>query len=377
MWNAHEVSNRMSDFRPTIAEERWRVLAQRYPSLQSLARDAAQAGPWKYATLLTRCLFFVLGLFAASLAYGVIRLLGFPVAGLVTGLVLIGVAEWLIRTRHLFASGIEESLWSVGAAMLAYELFRQLLSGSDATGVLLMATALALAGWRLLNPLLTTVAAVLVSLWLAILVGRGWSLAHFEDAGYACFAIGFIALAAGAWRFQRPSYDYMVDGLVVVMPAIGYVWLTVNRNGPLTLQTLGEGDLPPLLPLLLVVAFGCIALLTGLRRRTHAPLIALLACVPMLAYELRALTGLALQWRLILWGSIGLLVAIVLERALRGARAGITSLHLEESGTALELAQLGSAAIATPSIGASGAAPAPDVEGQGGGFGGGGASGRY
>jgi hypothetical protein len=369
----------MSDFRPTSVEERWRVLAERYPSLRPLALDAAEAGDWKYATLLTRCVFFVLGLFAASLGYGVFLLIGVPVTGIVTGAVLIAVAEALIGQRRMFASGIEESLWASGAAMIAFDLFRNLMLDADAIGALMMACALALAGWRLLNPLFTTVAAILASLSLAILVGRGWNLAHVENAGYACFGLGLIALAAGAWRFQRPSYDRMLDWLVAAMPVIGYFWLSVNRNVPLTLQMLRDGDLLALLPLLLVVAFALASLLAGLRRRTHAPLIALLACIPLLAYELRALTGLALQWRLIAWGGVGLLVAIGIERMLRAAREGITSRNVEESNGALDLAQLASTAMATPSGGAAGAgpAPAPGVEGQGGSFGGGGASGRY
>ena len=268
------------------------MLAERYPSLRPLARNAPEAGDWKYATLLSRCLFFVLGLFTASLGYGVFVLIGVPVTGIVTGAVLIVVAEALIGQRRMFASGIEESLWASGAAMIVFDLFRHLMLEGDAIGALLLAGALALAGWRLLNPLFTTVAAILVSLSVAILVGRGWSLAHVENAGYACLALGFVALAAGAWRFQRPSYDRMLDWLVVAMPVIGYFWLAVNRNVPLTMQTLRAGDLLALLPLLLTAAFALAALLAGLRRRTHAPLIALLACIPLLAYELRALTGL-------------------------------------------------------------------------------------
>jgi len=369
----------MSAFRPTAAEERWRVLAERYPSLRPLARGAAEAGPWKYATLLSRCLFFVLGLSAAGLGFGVIDLFGFPAAGVVTGLVLLGIAETLIRRRHLFASGIEESLWAAGAAMIAFELFKQFGPARDSTGLLLMASVLALAGWRLLNPLLTTVAAVLASGSLALARARGGLFEHVAGAGYACFALGFVALAAGAGRFQRPSHDRMLDWLVVTMPVIGYLWLTPDRHGPLTLQALGDGALLPLLSLLLVTTFGLAALVTGLRRRTHAPLIAVLACVPLLAWELRALSGLALQWWLILWGGLGLLVAIGVERALRGSRGGITSRNVEEPNAALELARLGSAALATPPTGAAaaGAAPAPGVEGQGGRFGGGGASGRF
>jgi hypothetical protein len=199
-----------------------------------------------------------------------------------------------------------------------------------------------------------------------------------EGAGQACFALAFIVLAAGARRFERPSHDRMLDWLVVVMPVVGFFWLTLNRTGPLTLQGLRNGALPAFLPLLLVSTFGLAALATGLRRRTHAPLYAALAAVPLLAWELRAVTGLAPHWRLILWGGLGLAVAIGLERALRHARDGLTSRDPGEPDAALELAQLGSAALAAPPAGTASPAPSsPAVEGQGGGFAGGGASGRY
>jgi hypothetical protein len=261
--------------------------------------------------------------------------------------------------------------------MTAFELFELWRPVSDAAGLLLVATALALAGWRLLNPLLTTVAAVLASGSLALALARGM-FEGVEGAGQTCFALAFIVLAAGARRFERPSHDRMLDWLVVVMPVVGFFWLSLNRTGPLTLQVLRDGALPAFLPLLLVSTFGLAALATGLRRRTHAPLFAALAAVPLLAWELRAVTGLAPHWRLILWGGLGLAVAIGLERALRHARDDLTSRDLGEPDAALELAQLGSAALATPPGGTAGTGPSsPAVEGQGGGFAGGGASGRY
>lgn len=366
----------MSAARPTPAEERWHALAERYPSLAARVLQAGGAGPWKYATLLSRCLFFVLGLFAAGLGYGVIDLVGIPATGLVTGLVLIGIAEGLIRRRRIFASGIEEALWSSGAAMIAIDLLETWRPVGDAAGLLLVASALALAGWRLLNPLLSTVAAVLASGSLALALARGM-FENVEGAGQVCYAAAFLALAAGARRFERPSHDRMLDWLVVAMPVVGYAWLTLNRNLPITVQGLREGSLLLLLPLLLVVAFGLAALATGLRRRTHAPLFAVLASVPVLAWELRAMTGLAPHWRLILWGGLGLGVSVGLVRALRAARHGITSREVGEPDAALELAQLGSAALTTPATGSGSPGPSPTVEGQGGSFAGGGASGRY
>src|SRR5256885_6949035 len=36
--------------------------------------------------------------------------------------------------------------------------------------------------------------------------------------GLLCYGVGLAALAAGAYRFRRPSHDLVLDFLVVVMP---------------------------------------------------------------------------------------------------------------------------------------------------------------
>jgi len=369
----------VSGARPTPAEERWQVLGERHPAVRTLARAAPEAGPWRRATLLTRCLLFVFGVFVVGLSYGVIRLFAVPLPGIVTGCVLVGIAEALIRRRHLFASGIEEALWGCGAAMIGFECFELLLRGGDVAALSWMALIAAIAGWRLLNPLFTTLAALLASAALALSTGGGGLASDTTCAGLACFLLGGVALVAGSTRFERPSHDRMLDWLVVTLPLAGYFWLRWNRNALPTLQSLRDLDLVVLAPLALVLAYGFATLLTGLRRRTHAPLLAMLVCLPLLAFELREVTGLALHWRLILWGGVGLLLAIVVERALREPRDGLSSREAGSPGAALELAQLGGTALTgAHAAGASGgASPAPRVEGQGGSFGGGGASGRF
>jgi len=97
-------------------------------------------------------------------------------------------------------------------------------------------------------------------------------------------------------------------------------------------------------------------------------------CIACLAIELRKLTGLALQARLILWGCIALVAAVLLERYLRRPRAGITSQKLGDSEGALSLLEIAGAATLTPPVLA---APADGVAPGEGRFGGGGASGSY
>jgi hypothetical protein len=369
----------MSNFVPTAADERWRVLAERYPSLQSLVRTDQHATNWKYASLLTRCLFFVLGLFVAGLVYSVFNLIGLPAPGFIAAAILIGAAEWLIQRKHLFASGIEESLWVAGLMMLVFELLSVGAYSNATLGFSLAAVALGLAGWRLLNPLFTTLAVAAASAALAFGSSHNWNFQLAPSAGYYCFALGLLALAAGSYTFARPSHDRMLDWLVVAMPLFGFFWLLWQRTAPLTLALLPQASLAMLLPVLLVFGYGCAAILVGLQRRQHAPLIAALVCIVLLAYELRALTGLALQWRLIMWGLLGLVTALLVERLLRTPRRGITSQDIEEPNPALQLAQLGSTTLATATANdaAAGTAPEKGVDGQGGGFGGGGASGRF
>jgi hypothetical protein len=370
----------MSTARPSAQEERWRVLASRYETLRVLAHTHGEAGSWKYATLLSRCLFFVLGLFAAGLTYSMMYLMsGLSSAGFIAGCTLLVVAEALINAKRMFASGIEESLWVAGILMLVFAIFQLFPGNNELLAIWLVAAALALAGWRLLNPLLTTAAALVASAAIAFTNSQGWQFQNMEIAGYICFAVAFLALAAGSFKFKRPSHDRMLDWLVVALPAAGYFWQLVDRPFQLTLDSLSDPWLALLLPFLLVIFYGIAALTTGLQRRTHAPLIAALVCVLLLAYELRSLTGLALQWRLIIWGTVGLIAARVIERALRTPRNGITSQDIEDRNAALDLAQVGGSIIATHNSTATAAdtPPAESVAGQGGEFGGGGASGRF
>ena len=366
----------MSAAVPTASEERWLALAARYRALRAAALQPALAGRWKCATPLTRCLFFALGIVAAVMSYAVANLLNLPAWEVLCGLALIAAAEWLIATRHLFASGIEEALWSAGAVGIAFKLW-DVLPGlhNNTSGLLLVAAALLIAGFRLLNPLLTTAGAIMVSIALTLRTGWLWTSNSNLTATAFCFSIGFLALSLGARHYARPAHDRMLDWLVVTMPAVGYLWTLWNRSSSFKFEMLREPHFATLLPLLLPLTLGALALATGLRRRTHAPLISALLCVVCLAVELRAVTGMSLQWRLIVWGTVGLFAAIAVEHWLRTPRNGITSQDVEDSSDALNLIPLAGAAAMTPP--AAGPAVQPGVQGQGGGFSGGGASGKF
>jgi hypothetical protein len=280
------------------------------------------------------------------------------------GIACIAAAEWLILGRRHFWSGIEEALEVAGLTLLAVECWRHA-DWLHSAGAWFVGTALAIAGVRLLNPLFTTLAALALVLALD---------APPLASGLVCYGVGFAALLAGAYSFRRPSHDRMLDALVVVMPVAGYVWSAEREQHWSTFDYL-HGDISAWIVPLCSLAFGVIALITGLRRRARPPLISFMLCVACTAYELRNLTGLSLETRLIVWGSILLLVSVTVDRQLRIGRAGITSRPLREDEDSAGFLAIAGSAVLTPQT-----APqkvAAPFEGGGGGFAGGGASGKY
>jgi hypothetical protein len=349
---------------PTPSEERWLALARRLHLSPQTAPFAGRAGGWRTANLWSRCAFFVLGLVAAVMISIIGSHLWSGAETLVAGLASVAVAEWLILGRRHFGSGLEEALDVVGLAMLAYECWSRV-STSEPIGVAFFGIALLIAGFRLLSPVFTTLSALAFALALD---------APPLGAGLTCYAIGLIALVAGGYRFRRPSHDLMLDYLVIVMPVAGYLW-SVSRSGLSMATDYRHAALSawvvPLCPLL----FAGIAVTVGLRRRAHSPVIAFMLCVACVAYELRRLTGLALEVRLIVWGCALLVASTILDRYLRVPHRGITSKSLREADHSIGvLGMVGSAVLTPHSEPMKGT---PSFEGGGGRFGGGGAGGQY
>ncbi len=348
--------------RPAPSDERWLALARRLRRSPQAEPFAEHTGGWRTAALWSRCAFFVLGLVAA-LMIGIIGSHLWPGAGtIVVGLSCLAVAEWLILGRRYFGSGIEEALEAAGLAALGYECSSRL-SHSEHLGAAFLGTAFAIAGFRLLSPVFTTLSALAFVLAVDL---------PPQGSGLACYAIGLAALIAGSYRFRRPSHDLMLDYLVIVMPVAGYIWLASGKGLMLATDYRHAGLSQWLVPAC-SLTFAVIALASGLRRRTHAPVIASMLCVACFAYELRNLTGLSLEARLIVWGCVLLLAAMTLERYLRVPRGGLTSRPLREHDAA-GIFDMAGGVILTP---ASPEGAVPSLEGGGGRFGGGGASAGY
>jgi hypothetical protein len=348
----------MTDLRPTPEQERWMEVASRLGADRSGSWPAQRTQGWVQPKTITRCALFVLGIVAAALTAAVFGFTHIPGSRWVAGLVLVAAAEGLVMRRRLFGAGIEEALELCGLLIL---VFQTQSLGSDPFGVrmsLLAAAALAIAGFRFLNPLFITLAVAALSFtiahWLAAVI-----------AGTFCFAAAALALAAGGIEFRRPSYDRMLDWLAVIMPLFGYLWLAEGFAAHVH---------PAHASVWLLAPFGAVALIVGIRRHTHAPLIAFMVCTACMAYELRNVTGLSAEARLILWGGAAFLLTLGVGRYLRTPRSGVSSNREAQDDELSDLLQLAGAGALAPQT-----APQPlaAFKGGGGTGGGGGASGTY
>jgi hypothetical protein len=150
------------------------------------------------------------------------------------------------------------------------------------------------------------------------------------------------------------------------MPLAAYLWY--EGSGPSRL-TIGR-----LLICGMAVAFGFIAVVIGVRRRAHAPIIAGMICFGCAAFDLRNLTSLSLEFKLVIGGSATLFLILGVDRYLRTPRRGVTSNQFTEDKGALDLLQfVGASSLAPPGA----EPPSPQFKGGGGHGAGGGASGRY
>ncbi len=372
----------MSLWRPTPDEERWLEVEARLRG--SIARGAvgSRAGGWRITGPFARLALFVLGVLAAGLTTAILGL-GDEESLLAAGLIAAVTAEWLKVGRRLQASGIEEGLCAAGYLLLGLWLVSKthgLLGVSGFSGWSLAAVvAGAAAGFRVLNPLLTTLAAVVFLDWFG-----STPVAHAVDAtageGMAAFVLACAATAAalgiGARDFRRPAHDRMLDWLVVVLPVFGYwqqaSWhvLSVVSGAP------GTGTVRLLTATLLLV-LAVTSLVVGVRRRRHAPLLAFLACTACLAAELLHATEWPPEFWLVLYGCVALGGAAVVDRYLRRPRAGITSSKLTDREGPLDLLQIVGAAIATQQSSPQPSPAEPVASPHEGRFGGGGASGSF
>jgi hypothetical protein len=354
----------MKAFLPTPQQERWMTIASRLHLGPDHPWIAQRAGGWTAPSLIARCAFFVLGAVAAGLTLAVFDFLHLPGDLYAAGIVMLMAAEWLMLRKQLFHAGMEEALWCAGLLVMVFQAMHPNLVNFGFRSAAPIALALAVAGIRVLNPLFIALAAAVAS---GAIDFAGHGLVGEPNgavrASVFCYATAAIALFAARFEFQRSAHEQMLNWLMVSMPVCGFLWLVWEHA--LAIRVFIS---------LASALFGAAALLIGLRRRAHAPLIASMVCMACIAYELRDLTALSLTVKLILGGSAALLLTLGLDRYLRTPRGGITSNQLVASGEALDLLQLAGAAGLSPKAAQHAEAP---FKGGGGTFGGGGADGSY
>jgi hypothetical protein len=357
----------VSIFRPSASEERWLAAAD---LAGERTVSAADTGGWRSASLFARCAFFFLGLLAAGALFGLLTAMtdSAKIAGVLTAVVCITVAEFLITKQQFFGMGIEEALWLCGAIS-----FLPLVINDHERAIAVgLAVTCGAAALRLRNPLFASFAIVAAG-WRLALDG-GWPL-----ASTICWIAAALAWLALRKNFVRPSTQRFCAWMAIALPFIAYLfakrfdfdpWRLVD--GHLTLESMTELATPAIL-----LVGAVITLWLGLRWRQHALLLAFALCVILLGVELREISGLPLETKLILYGVIVLIASTVIERRLRRP-SGITSLLFGRDSDAWKLLEIGTAAALATTSRQPGHPPAETgVETGGGSFGGAGSSGGF
>ena len=328
-------------FRPTVEEER--LMAAGAPS------------PWKSFRMFPRIGFFILSTICAAALFGFFAAAtrSAHVSAFIAGVAAIAAAELLINGYHFFAAGLEEALWFTGIL----GLFGSFVPDRASWEVWLCVFGIAslVAAVRLLNPFCAVVGAILIA----------FGVKGFEAP--FCAVVALAALLLLPLPRRRPSLEHALGALAVIMPLAAYLFAKDGNYDRFS---------PQIAAALLLYAIA--ALVIGIRFRLHAPLLALFPALGCLAFEARELTGMPLEVRLVVWGTLLLGVSIAVELYLRTPRKGITSRQLKDDklGDFLQLA--GTFAI-TPHAKPpeQSAAGGPQLETGGSSFGGAGAGGDF
>lgn len=324
---------------PSVADER---------ALELRARgfDAPLAAAWRRNSLGLSIVFFVLTSIAVLATFGFFKLIDLPGAGWITAAISLALAEWLIRTRSFFGTGIEPALWLGGLFAFIFGL-----PGEGSTEVILLfAAASAIAGWRVRNPLLGG---------LSVALAIGYLLAKNQNAAAvaAAIAVTLLAVAALSREWQRPSTEALWRVIAIVPTAVAMLGslLRVEAWWAFVFFTLA---------LVLVAA--------GLRLRAHTPLIAAAvnSAIGLAVLAAHDLLPFAPEWQLMMGGAILLAASAVIARAVRGRTTGIVTTpdSLTRSDDDLELL---ATIAAQPRVDATPAAS------DGGRFGGAGSTGEF
>ena len=317
----------------TADQERARAINARLP-------QALFPQPWHGYGLLGQIVFFLLTIAGIAAFYLLTR------GELLTAVLCVGLAEYLIRVRKWFGTGVEAALW-IGGLISAVTA---LPNNNAPEGNLLIAAAAGIAGFRVRNPVFGAVAAFFVTMYLERVGDRG-TIAALLIAGAALIAL-FLT-----WR--RPSTERLFVGLLVTMPLAG--WIHADRRWlDVTLMLFGT--------------FAAICLACAVAKRHHAMFAGAAMAAMVAVATLQQRYRISEELLLAMAGAALLIAAGVTARVLRGRAGGfvVTPAQLTPFDDDLE----GLATVAVAPIHSAGNPPGERPQ-DGGGFGGAGATGGY
>lgn len=331
---------------------------------------AAIPTPWRVSGIAGRIVSFGLSVLLVVAAFWFFDLLNLP-KGFLAALLAVGAAEYLIRSRKLLRTGIEEGLYIAGLYAFIFGL-----PGEGAPeAMLLFVAASSIAALRLRQPLFAVVALVqLVAyvIWRADKANIGELNIGLLVAALTLLC-SVVALRLSRRLWESPAVDAVFAIIVAVAPVATYSALMAGYGGEKVPVVFGA----------LLVAYGAILFFVGIRERMHAPLVGAALLVGVIAFDLGARMPLLREWKLIGGGIVLLAATLVAERRLRGRRRGLTSDALESIRDQEVLDMAAAAALAphgrphTPEQ----PEPSPEVtessDSSSSSFGGGGSTGGY
>lgn len=317
----------------TADHERARTINARWPRAQL-------PQPWHGYGLLGQIVFFLLtvaGIFAFYLL---------TKAELLTAAVCIALAEYLIRRRRWFGTGVEAALWIGGL----FSALQALPNSGAPEAALLVAAAAGVAGFRVRNPLFGALAAFFIAQYLEATRDLG-TIAALVIAAASLFAL------YRTWK--RPSTEWLFIVLLVTMPFAGWShadarWANVT--------------------IALYAAFALLSFASAIVKRHHAMFAGGAAALIVAAGILFDRIRLSEELTMLIAGAVLLIASAATAHLLRGRTRGfvVTPAKLTVFDDDLEMLTTVTVA-AHPSAG-----NPPESRGQGdGGFGGAGATGDY
>lgn len=300
--------------------------------------------PWRSSGVVSQVVFFILTAVATFAFYGLCHVMDLPGPGVVTGVLGIALAEYLIGVRRWFGTGVEGALWLGGLIALISELP----SSRTPEALLVIAAAFAIAGARVRNPLAGAAAACIVAFY---------AERRFDLGVVAALLLAAAAVLLLLHEWRRPSTEWLFIVAAVMLPLAGR--FTAGRQWRYV-------------TVVLYAAFGIGVLAVAIAKRHHAMFFASGIALAIAAADLARAIAAPLEAKFAVAGAVLLAGALAVSRALRERTRGIvvTPAKLTPFDDEMEIA-------ATLAQQPDSAPPVEPAAPGGGSFGGAGASGEY